>query len=169
MSAFLSGAASFAFVHELPPAEDCLQCSAGNGAQPMTRPPPPPALTSGGVRLSLLLIEDHEPSAIITAKLLRRRGHAVSVAGSCAEALALAAAGHYDCVVSDLGLPDGSGHDLMRTLQRLYGLRGIAVSAFDTADCIAKTFASGFSRHFVKPIDIGRVQQALSELSTCSE
>ena len=127
-----------------------------------------PALMSGELRLSLLLVEDHEASAVITAKLLRRRGHTVVVAACCAEALALAAAGHFDFVVSDLGLPDGSGQELMRSLRDRYGLSGIAVSAFDTEDCIHEAFASGIARHFVKPIDIGRVQQALIELAAAS-
>lgn len=102
------------------------------------------------------------------AKLLRRCGHSVVVASSCAEGLAMAAVHHFDFVISDLGLPDGSGQGLMRSLRSLYGLSGIAVSALNSEDCIEEPVANGFARHFVKPIEIRRVQEALIELDAAS-
>jgi CheY-like chemotaxis protein len=124
-----------------------------------------PARTPGELRLSLLFVEDHEATAVIMAKLLRRRGHDVIIAASCAEALALAATRKFDFVISDLGLPDGSGHELMRTLRERHKLTGIALSGSDSEEHIREALASGFVRHFIKPIDIDRLQQALAELA----
>jgi CheY-like chemotaxis protein len=124
-----------------------------------------PAPAPGGPRLSLLLVEDHESTAVVMAKLLRRRGHTVVIANSCAEAVAAAAIHEFDFLISDLGLPDGSGHELMRSLRDRRHLIGIALSGSDSEAHVNEALASGFTRHFVKPIDIDRVQRALIELT----
>lgn len=115
--------------------------------------------------LSLLFVEDHEATATIMAKLLRRRGHEVVIAHTCAEAVAAAAVQKFDFIVSDLTLPDGSGHGLMRELRDRYGTAGISVSGSGEEDDIQQALASGFARHFVKPVDIDRLQKALVELA----
>ena len=124
-----------------------------------------PACAPGELRLSLLFVEDHEATAVVMTKLLRRRGHKVVIATSCTEALALAATKKFDFVISDLGLPDGTGHELMRSLRDRYRLTGIALSGSGGEEHIQEALASGFARHFIKPIDIGRLQQALIELA----
>lgn len=126
---------------------------------------PSPEITHAGLRLSLLFVEDHEATMVIMAKLLRRRGHHVVTAASCAEALSLAATQRFDFVISDLGLPDGSGQELMRSLRDHHSLRGIALSGSDTEQHIQEALAAGFVRHFIKPIDIVHIQQALVELA----
>jgi CheY-like chemotaxis protein len=125
-----------------------------------------PANTHAGLRLSLLFVEDHEATTVIMAKLLRRRGHHVVTAASCAEALSLAGTQKFDFVISDLGLPDGSGNELMRSLRERHSLSGIALSGSDAEEHIQEALASGFVRHFIKPIDIDRLQQALIELAS---
>ena len=117
------------------------------------------------IRLSLLFVEDHEATSVIMAKLLRRRGHTVVVARSCAEAVAAFSAQKFDCLICDLSLPDGSGHDLMRTLREGHAITGIAVSGSGDVDDIEQAHASGFARHFTKPIDIDALQRALVELT----
>jgi len=102
---------------------------------------------------------------MIMAKLLRRRGHSVVTAHSCAEAEAAFAAQKFDCLISDLSLPDGSGHALMRALRERYTITGIAVSGSGEDQDIREALASGFARHFTKPIDIECVQRALVELA----
>ncbi len=130
--------------------------------------PEAPSSSPGELRLSLLFVEDHEATAVIMAKLLRRRGHTVVLAHSCAEAEEAAAVQRFDYVISDLGLPDGSGHELMRGLHDRYAINGIALSGSDDEDDIKQALASGFARHFTKPIDIDRLQQALLELAAQS-
>lgn len=124
-----------------------------------------PASTPGEVRLSLLFVDDHEATAVIMAKLLRRRGHDVVIARSCAEAIAAFAAQKFDFLISDLSLPDGSGHELMRTMRDRYAITGIAVSGSGDEDDIQRALDSGFARHFTKPIDIECLQRALLELA----
>ncbi|HYX26396.1 MAG TPA: ATP-binding protein, partial [Thermoanaerobaculia bacterium] len=82
--------------------------------------------------LHLLLVEDHTDTAEALAALLEGLGYRVTVAATVAGALAAAGAAEetadgIDLVISDLGLPDGSGLDLMRELARRHRLSGIAL------------------------------------------
>ena len=121
--------------------------------------------------LRILLIEDHGDTAAAMADLLDGLGHRVTVAGSVAAALAavegLAASGNgppLDLVISDLGLPDGNGQDLMRELSRHYGLKGIALSGYGTEEDRDKSLRAGFSLHLTKPIHPRALQQAIREV-----
>src|SRR4030095_16571637 len=118
--------------------------------------------------LRILLVEDHADTAAVLARLLQRMGHDVLAAGDVATALALAkkemSGVPIDVVMSDLGLPDGSGLDLMRQLSADYGLRGIALSGFGMDSDFEESIAAGFWRHLVKPIDIGTLRDALVEM-----
>ena len=73
-----------------------------------------------------------------------------------------AAAGRFDLLVSDIGLPDGSGHDLMRALRQQFNLRGIAFSGFGMEADVQKSLAAGFATHLTKPIDFERLKQAMA-------
>ena len=96
-------------------------------------------------------------------------GHDVLAAGDVATALALAkkeiSNAPIDVVMSDLGLPDGSGLDLMRQLSADYGLRGIALSGFGMDSDLEESITAGFWRHLVKPIDIGTLRATLVEMT----
>jgi two-component system CheB/CheR fusion protein len=116
------------------------------------------------VPLRLLLVEDHVTTLITLARLLRRDGHEVGVAKTMAEALAAAAAGRFDLVISDLGLPDGTGTELMEKLRDAYGLRGIALSGYGMEEDIARSKAAGFIDHLVKPVSIAELRRVLAAL-----
>ena len=57
-------------------------------------------------------MEDHEPTLTVLRRLLLRDGYEVTTATSVATALAAAEVGQFDIVISDLGLPDGTGIEL---------------------------------------------------------
>ncbi len=118
--------------------------------------------------LRLLLVEDHPPTAAVMARLLGRGGHTVisadSVAGGLAAAEAAAANGGLDAVICDLGLPDGSGHDLMMQLRERHGLRGIAVSGYGMEEDVRRSQEAGFSAHLTKPIEYSELRDALRYL-----
>jgi PAS domain S-box-containing protein len=116
--------------------------------------------------LHILLVEDHADTAEAMADLLRVRGYRVTVALSRAAGLAAAADGSpsIDVVVSDLGLPDGSGLDLMREISARYRLSGIAVSGFGTEEDIRQSREAGFAEHLTKPIDLRDLERALQRV-----
>jgi CheY-like chemotaxis protein len=111
--------------------------------------------------LRILLVEDHEPTRVALAQLLKRRQHLVTAAGTVAEALAAAENNTFDLVMSDIGLPDGTGNDLMRELRSRYKLRGIALTGYGMSEDIARTQAAGFMTHLTKPISVQLLDQAL--------
>ncbi|HEX6902259.1 MAG TPA: ATP-binding protein [Thermoanaerobaculia bacterium] len=122
-------------------------------------------------RLCILLVEDHTDTAAAMAELLRELGHEIVVAGSVAEGLAKAAASQedggsgIDLVLSDLGLPDGSGLDLMRELSSRYGLKGVALSGYGMEEDLRRSREAGFERHLTKPINFQSLQAVLREIA----
>ena len=109
----------------------------------------------------ILLAEDHEDTARVLSRILQNAGYRVSHAASVAEALDLAADRHFDMVISDLGLSDGSGLDLMRSLHARQGIVGIALSGFGTDEDVAASSAAGFSEHLTKPVDWAQLNAAI--------
>ncbi|MDQ6626769.1 MAG: ATP-binding protein [Verrucomicrobiota bacterium] len=128
--------------------------TAGNVAEPNERP-------RSRLPYRLLLVEDHQPTLEVLARLLRQQGHAVVTASTVGAARELAASQSFDLVISDLGLPDGSGVDLMIELTREHGLRGIALSGYGTDEDLARTKDAGFIAHLVKPVDFQRLNRVL--------
>ena len=109
----------------------------------------------------LLLVEDHEVTLKTLAGLLRKDGHHVSTATTVAEALSAANNNTFDLVISDLGLPDGTGTELMEKLREHYGLKGIALTGFGSKEDVARSRGAGFITHLVKPVTIADLRQAV--------
>jgi signal transduction histidine kinase/DNA-binding NarL/FixJ family response regulator len=101
--------------------------------------------------LRVLVVDDDPMTVRILARLLRQVGHDVTTARSLAEALA-APIEELDLVVSDLGLPDGNGLDLMREIKARREIPGIALTGFGTEDDVRKSREAGFAAHLTKPI-----------------
>jgi PAS domain S-box-containing protein len=117
--------------------------------------------------LRLLLVEDHESTREVLARILRRFGHEVHVARDGAEALRLAAeVENFSAVISDIGLPDQSGLDLMRQLKERHGLPGIALSGYGMEEDLKNARAAGFFAHLVKPIVLDQLRALLSQVAS---
>ncbi len=115
--------------------------------------------------VQILFVEDHEDTARVLGRILRNAGFDVSHAGSVTEARALAASRRFDLLISDLGLPDGSGLDLMKGLRDAQKIQGIALSGFGTDDDVAASMAAGFSAHLTKPVDWDRLRAEIEKLA----
>lgn len=147
------------------PAEAAAAATSGPGRETTPAPTPPR-------RLRVLLVEDHPDTARQLTRLLERAGHEVSWAGSIREARDLivshspsSAERGFNILISDLGLPDGSGHDLMRDLAAQHAIPGIALSGYGMKDDILDSMAAGFSRHITKPVDWQELKQAIQNLA----
>lgn len=116
-------------------------------------------------RIRILLVEDHEPTRLALAQLLARRHYQVKTAATLAEARALAAGEKFDLVVSDIGLPDGNGCDLMRELRDGQGLKGIALTGYGMEQDIARSRESGFVTHLTKPVRMESLDGALAAIT----
>ena len=122
------------------------------------------ALGEEGIILRLLVVEDHESTLEVLARLLIREGHHVVATATMAAALEAAAKGPFDLVISDLGLPDGTGNELMEILRTRYNLRGIALSGYGMEDDVARSRQAGFTSHLTKPVDFRQLRRVLHEL-----
>src|SRR5204863_6917318 len=97
---------------------------------PTPRRTPLPHDASPHRPLNILLVEDHDATCKVLSLLLRQLNHKVTAAPTVADALKHAEAKEFDLLISDLGLPDGTGYDLMRELKERYQLTGIALSGY---------------------------------------
>ena len=98
----------------------------------------------------LFLVEDHPTTARALKMLLETQGYTVSIAGDVSSALKKAVDWPFDLLICDLSLPDGTGWDLMKKLSAKRPVRGIAFTAADSAEEIARSQRVGFIKHIVK-------------------
>ncbi len=115
--------------------------------------------------LRVLVVDDHAATRETVALLLKRRGHSVRVAASVREALALLAQDPVDLVLSDLGLPDGRGDDLMRSLRKLHpDVLGVALSGYGLESDVQASLEAGFCLHLTKPVALEDLMRALQRV-----
>jgi CheY-like chemotaxis protein len=129
-------------------------------------PRTPPARPQGkSQKLQILLVEDHNDTAQILSRLLEHEGHQVRIATNVGDALKLSDEGKMDLIISDLGLPDGSGYDLMNQVRpRLPVTPAIALSGYGSEADIKRSRECGFSEHITKPVDFGRLLRAIDQV-----
>jgi PAS domain S-box-containing protein len=136
-----------------------------NGTKNLTITPslPSPANTHAQP-LRILLVEDHEPTRTALTHLLARRRYEVTSTASLAEARAVAGKQNFNILISDIGLPDGSGYDLMTEFRECYGLKGIALTGYGMEQDVARSRESGFVAHLTKPVKMESLDNALSSI-----
>ncbi len=114
--------------------------------------------------LRLLLVEDHDDTREVLARLLSRRGYEVDAARNAQEARSLSSGKTFDLLVSDISLPDATGYQLLDELGARHGLRGIAMSGFGSDADLAQSKAAGFLEHLIKPIDAKVLDAAIQRV-----
>ena len=134
------------------------------------RPPKERAAAPAGggkreARWRILLVEDDPDTLRILTRLLRGMGYEVTAANSVRAAREAAGREHFDLLISDLGLPDGTGLDVMREVKRRYGIVGIAVSGYGTDDDLKQSREAGFQRLITKPVTVGTLEQAVRQMT----
>lgn len=136
-----------------------VEAVAAPAAQPPSVPPPAAANLK-----RILLVEDHPDTAAIFEMLLTRDGYDVTVADSIQAALQVAR-DTFDLVLSDVGLPDGTGLDLIRALRKSGSVKGIALSGYGTEEHVRASKEAGFDAHLTKPVNFDELRQAIATLS----
>ena len=127
----------------------------------------PTAATPGGHQpspLRLLLVEDHTNTRQALQRLLLRDGHSVVAAASVGTALAAAGESAFDLVISDLGLPDGTGLELMDKLRADYGLTGVALTGYGAVADVEASRRAGFISHLTKPVALAELRRVLATI-----
>lgn len=113
----------------------------------------------------ILLVEDHADTAKVIVRLLKSQGYAVTHCSDIAQALESVEANDFDLMVSDLGLPDGSGLDLMRRVREMRpDLTGICLSGYGMDSDVAASQDAGFAEHLTKPVELTQLQAAIGRV-----
>ncbi len=124
----------------------------------------PTAPTPAPRSLRVLLVEDHEDTRNVLLRLLKRWGHTVTTAGDVAQARAAIAAGTFDLLLSDIGLPDGSGLDVVTALRERSDIPAVAMSGYGMEADIERARTAGFTEHIVKPVTAEGLRELLTRM-----
>ncbi|GLU31779.1 response regulator [Trinickia caryophylli] len=120
-----------------------------------------PAAAAADERLAILLVEDHADTAEVMAQLMRGLGHDVTVASSVADALAATQAAPFDLIVSDIGLPDGTGIDFIGAFRQRSQVPAVALTGFGTDEDVRRCLAAGFTSHLTKPVNFIQLEELI--------
>jgi two-component system CheB/CheR fusion protein len=115
----------------------------------------------GNYSANVLLVEDHLDTGRLLSRTLTRVGYRVHLATSIASALEVFRAEPIDLIVSDLGLPDGHGTELLEQASAIRPAKAIALSGYGFENDLEATRRAGFLMHLVKPIEPATLQTAI--------
>ena len=125
-----------------------------------------PVVPSDPSPLTILVVEDEPATLRLMARLLRGLGHEVTTADTFAGALETERAGDFGLIISDIGLPDGSGLELMRRISARRGaVPAIALTGYGMEDDINRSREAGFTMHMTKPIDITKLGAMIRQIA----
>ncbi len=119
-------------------------------------------------QIRVIVVEDHASSAEGLKSFLCSVGYKVFVATDMRSALSLASAVEFDVLLSDLGLPDGSGWELMKRLSAERRIRGIAFSGHNSPEDVQRSTEAGFLEHMPKPLSPERLCAAIDRAAATS-
>jgi CheY-like chemotaxis protein len=114
--------------------------------------------------LHILVVENHQDTLDAMKMFLDLYGHTTETAGTMQGALNAAFAGRFDLVITDIGLPDGDGWELMRRLRERSPVRAVAMSGYGWKEDLEKSRAAGFEAHLLKPLRITDLENVLRKM-----
>jgi CheY-like chemotaxis protein len=115
--------------------------------------------------LRFFVVENHQDTLDAIKMFLEAQGHSVEAAPDMKSALKLAPKTKFDVLISDIGLPDGDGWELMRKLRdQIPNLKGIAMSGYGMRADLEKSKQAGFAGHIIKPFGPVELNAALQKI-----
>jgi PAS domain S-box-containing protein len=115
--------------------------------------------------LHLLIVDDDGDTRRILSRLLSKCGHDVATVDSAQNALQSLGSGRFDAMISDIGLPDSSGYELVREAKQRQPLKGIALSGFGTDEDVRRSMEAGFDYHLTKPVNFQDLRSLLEKIA----
>ncbi len=112
----------------------------------------------------VLLVDDHYDTCLGMKRMLERRGYQITVAHSAEQAVEKVRTQDFDLLISDIGLPDRSGYELMREVRLNKPLPGIALTGFGSEQDVNQAREAGFAEHLTKPINFERLEKTIQSL-----
>jgi PAS domain S-box-containing protein len=115
--------------------------------------------------LRILLVDDNLPTLQVMTRLLRQRQYEVTAAGTMAVALEAGLREDFDLIVTDIGLPDGTGWELMSRLRQARPIPGIAMTGYGMDEDMRRSRDAGFETHMTKPVDFVKLEAVIRGIS----
>jgi signal transduction histidine kinase len=148
------------FTVELNTVESPIERDGHGEERPSDRKPEPSVASHRRV----LLVDDHYDTCLGMKRMLERRGYQITIAHSAEQAVEKVRTQEFDLLISDIGLPDRSGYELMRELRLNKRLPGIALSGFGSEQDVNQAREAGFAEHLTKPINFERLEKTIRSL-----
>jgi CheY-like chemotaxis protein len=127
---------------------------------------PTKTLSKPGKRLRILVVEDHGETLEVLSRPLSHLGHEILVADCMQSALEIVQSKEFDVVLCDIGLPDGSGYDVISQAKRKQPVKGVALTGFDRDEDIRRGKEAGFDFHLTKPVDFHELRTVLGQIAS---
>jgi PAS domain S-box-containing protein len=115
--------------------------------------------------LRILLVEDHQDTRRALSRLLTHFGHKVVTADNVRRAMEIIDSDTINVLLCDIGLPDGSGYDVVSRARSKRPIKGVALTGFGTDADIRRSKEAGFDFHLVKPVNFQELQSVLEQLA----
>ncbi|HZI85496.1 MAG TPA: PAS domain S-box protein [Pyrinomonadaceae bacterium] len=124
--------------------------------------------------LRILVVEDDADTRDLLKTILERCGAKVRAVASSSAALAELAQAIPNVLISDIGMPDGSGYDLIKKIRSLEPERGgrvpaVALTAYAAAADRRRALLAGFQTHLAKPVEPDELLAVIASLSSQQE
>jgi PAS domain S-box-containing protein len=117
-------------------------------------------------RMKILLVEDHGDTAQALARLLTTRGYQVQTAGTVAGGIEAIQRGKFDLLLCDIGLPDGTGFQLLERVRGSCKTPALALSGYGMEEDVTKCKQAGFDAHLTKPVNFQKLEAAIWQLTS---
>ena len=112
--------------------------------------------------MRVLLVEDHDETREVLARLMRHWGLDVATAHNLTSALEMIVV-KFDAIIADVGLPDGTGYAVIsEAKQRHKNILGIALSGYGAPSDVYIGKLAGFDHHLTKPFDCEQIRSLLA-------
>jgi signal transduction histidine kinase len=109
------------------------------------------------IGLDVLIVEDSPDTLMLLSALFSREGATVTTAASAAEALEHAVSKRPSVIISDIGMPDVDGYQLLQQLKVIPGMDevpAIAISGYASEEDRERALGTGYRALVPKPIDV---------------
>ena len=111
------------------------------------------------------MVEDHADTLRVVARLLDHFGHEISLADGAQIALQIIESKEFDVILSDIGLPDGNGYEVIAQAKLKGPVKGVALTGLDKDEDAKRSKEAGFDFHLTKPVDFHELRTVLAQVS----
>ena len=119
--------------------------------------------------VAVLIVDDEPDGRALVARILEGRGAKPTCASGALEALEILTNNHFDILLSDVGMPDMDGYELIRKVRKRDGSRSnpipaIAITAYARPEDRQRSLLAGYQMHLAKPIEASELIAGIASL-----